>query len=195
MSLDNPDKDYEASSYVWVESTKGRVVNVSGIIMPVTDNLWQALAGFRYLNRERVLWVDALCIDQSNKSEPFDQVSYMNAIYSKASFVEIWLGGPEEDIEVALKLIKEFATGRTAGGKTVSYAHLEDGLPKDYDVWTTDEDSLDEDAREAIEFRLAMCTFAEYSWFERVWTVQEFFLAKKSTFYCGTYVLHGSIFM
>jgi hypothetical protein len=38
------------------------------------------------------IWVDAVCIDQSNNSERSRQVSIMGSIYSSAGVVWVWLG-------------------------------------------------------------------------------------------------------
>jgi hypothetical protein len=38
------------------------------------------------------IWIDALCIDQSNPSERIHQVAQMGNIYSEASAVHAWLG-------------------------------------------------------------------------------------------------------
>lgn len=43
-----------------------------------------------------MLWVDALCIDQSNDSEKTQQVQQMGTIYKTAAAVVLWLG-PEEN--------------------------------------------------------------------------------------------------
>lgn len=168
ISLDNHEAEYEALSYVWGESTENRVVHLGGVSKPVTDNLWEALTGLRYSDRERILWVDALCINQSDSGEKSDQVSHMNSIYIQASSVEIWLGESYEGIEIALKFLTEFATGLTAEGNTASYGHLEGAIPENYDPEETDKDSLDENARKVVELLMAMDMFAEKPWFERV---------------------------
>ena len=194
ISLDDHEIVYDALSYVWGETTEGRFVIVEGIQTEVTDNLWQALDGLRDLNKERILWVDALCINQSDDRERSDQVAHMNAIYTSASTVEIWLGEPYEGIETALRFIKEFATGFTADGEAVSYEHLGDTIPDDYDPDASDDELLDENGREAIALLRTVCEFAYRPWFGRVWTVQEFFLAKDSTFHCGAHTLNGATF-
>ncbi|CAG9978598.1 unnamed protein product [Clonostachys byssicola] len=59
----------------------------------VTPNLENAL---RYLRRNkgvRILWIDALCIDQKNEAEKLMQVQKMGWIYANAHMVTIWLGG------------------------------------------------------------------------------------------------------
>lgn len=45
------------------------------------------------------LWVDAICIDQSNDEERASQVSRMGRIYSSASETVAWLGKDELRVE------------------------------------------------------------------------------------------------
>jgi hypothetical protein len=91
---------YEALSYVWgsVTDTTHRLI-CSGQHVSITRNLNEALLHLRYTDRVRVLWVDAVCVDQSNVSERNHQVCQMGEIYQQASQVVVWLGAgdPLED--------------------------------------------------------------------------------------------------
>lgn len=56
----------------------------------------------------RILWADAVCIDQSDVEEKSHQVNLMGEIYGRASRVLIWLGeDPDGDAEEALRFIKD----------------------------------------------------------------------------------------
>jgi hypothetical protein len=46
---------------------------------------------YRYTNRERVLWADAVCINQMAAAENAQQVSMVSNISSKAKTIQIWL--------------------------------------------------------------------------------------------------------
>ncbi|KAH9207025.1 heterokaryon incompatibility protein-domain-containing protein, partial [Leptodontidium sp. 2 PMI_412] len=76
--------DFEAVSYTW-----GSDDNPT---LPVTQNLAEALPHFRYEDRPRVLWIDAICVDQENLMERGHQVKRMSDIYSNAAKVFVWLG-------------------------------------------------------------------------------------------------------
>ena len=55
---------YEALSYTWGTSSERRHVCIDdGARMLVTDNLFNALRRLRRKKRERLLWVDAICIN------------------------------------------------------------------------------------------------------------------------------------
>jgi hypothetical protein len=58
----------------------------------VRINLWWALEHLRYDFESRLLWIDALRIDQSNVLERNHQVRQMSQVYSEASKVMVWLG-------------------------------------------------------------------------------------------------------
>ena len=83
---------YIALSYTWGDSARVKPITVNGKRMNVTENLWNALIHIRDPHRERVLWVDAISIDQSDNEEKSIQVSLMSFIYSRAEEVMIWLG-------------------------------------------------------------------------------------------------------
>ncbi|KAI0404111.1 heterokaryon incompatibility protein-domain-containing protein [Xylaria palmicola] len=88
-----PTSDYEALSYVWGKGRPTRSIVLNGRKYPVRENLEAALRQLRvHNNRSRVMWIDALCIDQSNDDERTDQVSHMDAVYRHAKNVEVWLG-------------------------------------------------------------------------------------------------------
>ena len=63
--------------------------------MPVTDNLFNALSRLRRRFKMRILWVDRLCINQTDMDERGQQVSMMGRIYREAKCVNIWLGEPD----------------------------------------------------------------------------------------------------
>ncbi|KAJ4009587.1 hypothetical protein NW766_008706 [Fusarium irregulare] len=100
---------YEALSYVWGSPDKPHTIDVEGYSLSVGANLYAALLSLRYTSLERILWVDAACIDQTNITEKEQQIQLMAEIYAKARSVIIWLGeattaGAEdalEDIRVA----------------------------------------------------------------------------------------------
>lgn len=86
---------YEALSYVWgLPDTFNYKIWLNDVLVPIRHNLLLAL---RALRREydRILWIDALCIDQSNLEERGHQVRVMGEIYSNANHVLAWLGTPD----------------------------------------------------------------------------------------------------
>lgn len=60
---------YEALSYVWGDPDITVPIQLHGSGHKVTRNLELALRYIRLGDRERVMWVDALCINQTDISE------------------------------------------------------------------------------------------------------------------------------
>jgi hypothetical protein len=81
---------YEALSYVW-GSTQDLIDIFIGpstqYTIGVTQNLASALRYHRYQDRERVLWVDAICVNQKDLQERSKQVKRMANIYTMANRV------------------------------------------------------------------------------------------------------------
>jgi hypothetical protein len=108
VSLDsNP--EYEAVSYAWGNPNICEAIFLDGFPFSVTVNLVSALRHLRLKDEARVLWVDALSIDQSNLQERGQQVSFMAKIYSMAKCDALWLGEDEDDGEQAFEIVTAIA--------------------------------------------------------------------------------------
>ena len=55
---------YEALSYVWGPPSEGWAVEVDGQQLTIAPNLKLALLRLRRANEDRILWIDAICINQ-----------------------------------------------------------------------------------------------------------------------------------
>jgi hypothetical protein len=76
---------YEALSYEWGNPTPTIRLSINGASSYVQWNLWHALERLRLWDRTRVLWIDALCIDQNNISERNHQVTKMGGFTLRPS--------------------------------------------------------------------------------------------------------------
>ncbi|KAL9601449.1 MAG: hypothetical protein Q9219_002515 [cf. Caloplaca sp. 3 TL-2023] len=125
----NPMPVYEALSY---DPTGQRVININRLSFPVTENLDVALRYLRKPYEPRVLWVDAVCIDQQNRLEKIHQVRMMKDIYREASQVLVWLGESDRDVRIAMDRIKQLETpGYLDPNKVATfYTPCEPGLDK-----------------------------------------------------------------
>lgn len=86
---------YEALSYVWGSTEPPEFVWVGSpgrAMLQVTTNLRTALQHLRYPNQKRVMWVDALCINQSDDVEKGAEVARMGELFACAAHVVVWLG-------------------------------------------------------------------------------------------------------
>jgi hypothetical protein len=101
---------YDALSYVWGGSDKPRSISIGEHYLrydlPVTENLHKALSRLRHRSIERILWVDAVCINQENKQEKEQQIQFMAKIYAQANRVVVWLGEEADNSDRALEEIR-----------------------------------------------------------------------------------------
>jgi hypothetical protein len=105
--------DYLALSYVWSHPNKcededRHFITVNGFPFKVTPNLYHALEKLRKSYRVRQgfrLWIDAICIDQTNADERGHQVARMRDIYHSAWQVIIWLGPSDQESELAFSAL------------------------------------------------------------------------------------------
>ncbi|MCJ1280944.1 hypothetical protein MMC26_000262 [Xylographa opegraphella] len=102
---------YEALSYTWAGEPGGfPMIEVNGLQFPVSPNLHLALSHLRSEVVDRVLWIDAISIDQLNDKEKGGQIQMMGEIYKGASRVLVWLGQAAEDSDLAMSLIPKINT-------------------------------------------------------------------------------------
>ncbi|KAJ5649194.1 uncharacterized protein N7484_002917 [Penicillium longicatenatum] len=155
---------YEALSYLWGCDNPSCEIWISGQRVLVRENLSWAL---RYLRDEkscRVLWVDAICIDQDNIAEKSMQVQNMTEIYRSASSVLIWLGQGDE-LGHAFSLVEHLIWKREGALRTGSY----------HDLW-------DQSTR-------SLACLLDHPYFNRVWIYQEIVCSINATVYSGTFDL------
>lgn len=100
--------EYEALSYVWGPPTPSSHLFLNEHRMSITPNLDCALRHLRKVDSNRVLWVDALCINQEDMDEKVSQIKMMQGIYMLASGVLVWLGPGTPETESAMKAIEKF---------------------------------------------------------------------------------------
>lgn len=90
---------YHAISYTWGETTLNHHLICDGATLAVTANCHQVLLDVRKnlhtRSAVRPLWIDAVCIDQSNVAERSGQVAVMGQIFRDAALTYVWLGADE----------------------------------------------------------------------------------------------------
>ena len=101
---------YEALSYVWGNPDETVPIFIGdNRVCRVTKNLYTALLRLRSHSFERILWVDAVCINQADDQEKAHQILRMTKIYGQASRVIIWLGEGIDDSDQAFEDIRNAA--------------------------------------------------------------------------------------
>lgn len=77
------DACYTALSYYWGDANDRVDITVNGQTISITRNLESALRHMRNVDRDTVVWADAICINQQDNAEKDVQVGAMDDIYSK----------------------------------------------------------------------------------------------------------------
>ncbi|KAK1830849.1 heterokaryon incompatibility protein-domain-containing protein [Podospora conica] len=132
-------------------------------LLGLGENCALALRRLRFPDRERLMWVDAICINQNDIGERSAQVRIMHHIYKTASRVLIYLGEGDSDTDAAITILEDDANGRR---------HR-----------TTDEPATD--GHNNLEV-LQLMRFFSLPWFERVWVLQEVAWATTALAVCGS---------
>ena len=74
----------------------------------MTANRTAAMRRLRNKKKRRVLWIDAICIDQSSMDERNQQVELMGDVYSKARRVILWLGEESTFSDFTISFLKSY---------------------------------------------------------------------------------------
>lgn len=150
---------YHALSYCWGADHSPVQITCNSHPLSVTPNLHSVLLEYRRRGITTPLWVDAVCINQSNISERTSQVRMMDRIYTEAECVVVWLGEAEATDGLALKCLKNINARWTDS--------------KDIPILPTGQDALDYDAwlspklpQEQFD---ALAAFLLRPWFSRMW--------------------------
>ena len=166
-----PKKKYEALSYSWGPQDKPCYIELVEGRIPITFSLHGALVRLRGKSKGRLLWADAICINQDDIVERSQQILLMPQIYSSAFRVVAYLGEEADGSDLALQLLKNI--GETDFSSLPELAVTpewleESGLPGFKDPkW------------------IALEAFWCRPWFQRIWVVQEVILAQDILMICG----------
>ncbi|KLU86257.1 hypothetical protein MAPG_05273 [Magnaporthiopsis poae ATCC 64411] len=174
---------YEALSYVWGDEKAQDPIYINSKERYVTANLFAALSHLRHCFLERILWIDAVCINQDDTQEKNHQVQSMAKIYAKARCVIVWLGEAIDNSARALEAIHIAAHRHHVGPTTTDGS---DGLGA-HAKGPANSAPNNED-REAVLGLLGR------PWFRRVWVLQEVAAARYVLVKCGPVEMDGYAF-
>ena len=152
---------YTCLSYRWGSSAHGHLIEVNGKTLEVRTNLWNFLDMARTRYDYIPLWIDAICLDQSNIAERNHQVRQMGHIYNAAVEVLVWLGIGEPAHAHALECLEHDSFFMN--------------ILESRDVAKVDPQT----AASIYCFQESLTQLCEDEYWGRVWIVQEILLAKQ----------------
>ncbi|KAI7769715.1 hypothetical protein LZL87_003205 [Fusarium oxysporum] len=149
---------YHALSYEWGEESKDEPdITVNDRKVQIRRNLFNALRSIRKPTEDLQLWVDAICINQSDVEEKSQQVAMMGETFTKAVGVISWLGPAKDNSDLAMDLMS------------------------DADELESKFTSFDKHSHQAK----ALFSLCHRTYWRRVWIIQELYLAKSYVVWCG----------
>lgn len=194
---------YSALSYCWGSADEAHPVMIrdenrrnnilASVTMSVNRNLYSALRKLRRRQEPQTLWIDLLCIKQSDLKERAQQVELMGEIYSSAHTVYVWLGEGDhwsyEDCEMIQSVERSYKQLLSeACPYHQSSTDVANGEQKSIEASTDQDQKGDGEHAEPgplhphnthrklwIRGEVGMCfdQIFELPWFRRVWVLQE----------------------
>tara|TARA_R110002060_G_scaffold28985_5_gene39193 strand:- start:160 stop:765 length:606 start_codon:yes stop_codon:yes gene_type:complete len=109
---------FKALSYTWGSPNDPQhSIIMNGRTILVRENLFLALQQFHTRPEPLIIWIDAVCINQTYENERNEQVAKMKTIYKHAEEVYIWLGPSYEDSLLAFQLMQDMYDHRDDVGR------------------------------------------------------------------------------
>ncbi|CAG8974178.1 hypothetical protein HYALB_00011786 [Hymenoscyphus albidus] len=147
----------DALSYTWGLPPAANIIFVNDEPFRIRNNLFNALLHLRQPSSGVMLWVDAICINQSDIDERNHQVQRMADVFSRARRVLAWLGPETESNREAFSFLSQTYLRSPYNRKELM----------DDPRWVAFKD---------------LC---EIEYWKRVWIVQEICLASRAVICCG----------
>jgi hypothetical protein len=164
---ENP--NYEALSYCWgSKETTDMISCGKNAYLSLNQSLSSALRQLRWIEEPRVLWADAICINQFDTEEKSFQVNMMRDIYRQAHRVLVWLG--EDRTGNTLRPLANLAKKLTEINNTSPQM---DRVIKQKHIGFGDNHIL------------MLSSLLKRPWFRRIWVIQEVAVARDVIIHCG----------
>jgi hypothetical protein len=174
---------YFALSYVWGDPDPVCEITINGAPAKIARSLHEALSSIRDNTDFRIIWADAICINQNDNIEKSWQVQQMTSIYKYADTVIAWLGPSSGDSDLAMstlqavnRLLKKESFRKAKRYEDPS-AYAQRQLQQTLDKFLM---------KRSTEFKAITKVWKRPYW-TRVWIIQEIAISRKTLFLCGSY--------
>ena len=166
---------YNAVSYEWGNAGTQSQIKVNDKKYRVTSNLFDFLQQLQPADGQPPvpIFVDAICIDQSNIIERNAQVRLMGRIYYSAHTVFVWLGRAGDNSD----LLVDFARDE----KLKYHGQYPSDFPSNHELVL---DHINHYADPSVLWSAMEAVLGREYW-RRLWIIQETLLAERIVFYCG----------
>ncbi|KAK5626019.1 hypothetical protein RRF57_001735 [Xylaria bambusicola] len=189
VSINDAANTYEALSYTWGSSAKPNILLCGNSYLQITASLQSALMNLRLDSTPRMLWVDAICINQGDLLERGTQVVLMEQIYRKASKTVVYLGDESVDSNLAARYLEtHFWRVRCAMADFINQRRVAEDAGDMLQICIkslgTSQAKLFEGFDQSA-VQEAIVNLLCRPWFQRIWVIQEFVVSPKVDMYCG----------
>ncbi|ERF69727.1 hypothetical protein EPUS_09347 [Endocarpon pusillum Z07020] len=172
---------FSALSYVWGDPKQPRPAFCDGRTIGITRNLFGCLQRLRRPDAARLLWIDAICINQRDLEERAAQVGIMGEIYAKADKVLIWLGEGNEHTREGVYALESMAKAWSPPpDQPISFSTVlkfaRSSRIRTLDYW-------------ALGRQQKIRSITNSAWFTRAWTFQEVGLSSDAEVWIGDHNL------
>jgi hypothetical protein len=175
---------YEAVSYCWGDAEDKSPISCNGKQLLVPRRLEIALQSMRYPDRARILWADAICINQDDKKfEKEHQVQLMRTIFSQAQRTLIFLGDVDDK---SRENMSKFALLTLKIGLAIFRRKVNLIDSPRVSVWDAQENRSRTMIPFAMDFYLELMSMLRMPWFQRAWVVQEVAVSSTATIFWGS---------
>jgi hypothetical protein len=172
--------EYEALSYRWGFGSEGpkieyRVILIDGKALQVPKSSWELLHARSSMYEDRLVWIDAICINQKDIAERVGQIPLMDKIYTKSHRTIVWPGDRFDSGMASRMLLRLYVTNHVFQAKDEEFL-----LFFEYEI-----------VRPAWR---AMIALFENPYFTRIWCVQEVALGKQTEIFHGNKYIPWDVF-
>ncbi|KAB5540270.1 heterokaryon incompatibility protein-domain-containing protein [Coniochaeta sp. 2T2.1] len=163
---------------------KAVTIRLNGQPFEVFENAGAALRRLRHPKKPSSLWIDAICINQTDLQERSSQVLLMQQIYGQASQVLVWLGELTDGGILGMRELQnriwsqgwhQFKIDRKYGKPTLPWT----------EQFTTSKGIMNRSALVDEQSMGEIRELLDRPWWRRTWIIQEAVLARKIVIMCG----------
>jgi hypothetical protein len=183
---------------VWGDAKERTPVQINNQTLRIGNNLRKALLNLRNLKDPRVLWVDAICINQEDDDERSAQVAIMGDIYRQAKRTVIWLRDHIEGTTVSTK--KALSMLQDLADEAISLGQVDESAPieklqgpqpmvhlANFPVSKVGRSTLTSKLFDRYQYDVSVQHILECQWWYRAWITQEILLASDAVVVIGRY--------
>jgi nucleoside phosphorylase len=181
---------YEALSYASGTKRITQHIIANGKKLLIASDLHYALYNLRKPAEDRILWVDAICIDGTNMMERGHHARHMGDIFKQAERALFWLGEPTDNANVLLDSLSELQ--QKAIDTRVKLPQLHEKWMELWKEINYEKNRLYSELSDTYFYGYVYLIHS--GWFKRIWALQELSNARTALFCCGTRSIGWQIF-